>query len=151
MPRTFQGRLTVAFVAVIALTLILVTVLVLNRLDDYFTSQQTADLKVRSATVGSYVQALAEAAVGERPVVGADGLVDDDAIQALNLPLQRRVIADRLGQADVTVRFGFTTPGRTASSRCRSRHRRPPGRPASGRPSPRRTGAGRRWRATPSR
>ena len=111
MPRTFQGRLTVAFVAVIALTLILVTVLVLNRLDDYFTSQQTADLKVRSATVGSYVQALAEAAVGERPVVGADGLVDDDAIQALNLPLQRRVIADRLGQADVTVRFGFTTPG----------------------------------------
>ena len=33
MPRTFQGRLTVAFVAVIALTLFLVTVLVLNRLD----------------------------------------------------------------------------------------------------------------------
>ena len=36
MPRTFQGRLTVAFVAVIALTLVLVTVLVVNRLDDYF-------------------------------------------------------------------------------------------------------------------
>jgi signal transduction histidine kinase len=113
MPRTFQGRLTVAFVAVIALTLILVTVLVLNRLDDYFTSQQTADLKVRSATVGSYVQALAEAAVQGtgRPVVGADGLVDEAVVEALTLPVQRRVIADRLGLADVTVRFGFTTPG----------------------------------------
>jgi signal transduction histidine kinase len=113
MPRTFQGRLTVAFVAVIALTLILVTVLVLNRLDDYFTSQQTADLKVRSATVGSYVQALAEASVQGtgRPVVGADGLVDEAVVEALNLPVQRRVIADRLGLADVTVRFGFSTSG----------------------------------------
>ena len=44
MPRTFQGRLTVAFVAVVALTLVLVTALVLNRLDDYFTNQQQADL-----------------------------------------------------------------------------------------------------------
>ena len=60
MPHTFQGRLTIAFVTVIALTLALVTVLVLNRLDDYFTSQQTADLEVRSATVGGFVQALAE-------------------------------------------------------------------------------------------
>ena len=44
VPRTFQGRLTGAFLFVVTLTLALVTVLVINRLDDYFTTQQKADL-----------------------------------------------------------------------------------------------------------
>ena len=44
MPRTFGGRLTIAFVAVIALTLGLVSMLVLNRLDDYFAAQQIFEL-----------------------------------------------------------------------------------------------------------
>ena len=57
MPRTFGGRLTVAFVAVIALTLSLVSVLVLNRLDAYFVQQQEADLRERAATVGGTVAA----------------------------------------------------------------------------------------------
>ena len=43
MPRTFQARLTLAFVMVIALTLGLVSVFVLNRLDDYFSRQQRTD------------------------------------------------------------------------------------------------------------
>jgi signal transduction histidine kinase len=108
MPHTFQGRLTIAFVTVIALTLALVTVLVLNRLDDYFTSQQTADLEVRSATVGGYVQALAEGAAGEGAlVVGADGRMNPLVIAAMENPGQRRLIADRLGQADVIIQFGL--------------------------------------------
>ena len=108
MPHTFQGRLTIAFVTVIALTLALVTVLVLNRLDDYFTSQQTADLEVRSATVGGFVQALAEDAAGDGAlVVGADGRMNPRVIAAMEDPGQRRLIADRLGQADVIVQFGL--------------------------------------------
>jgi signal transduction histidine kinase len=116
MPRTFQGRLTVAFVAVIALTLALVAVLVLNRLDDYFQSQQQADLEVRSATVNTYVQSLAAAATrerlpsgttGSRPIVDATGLVDDAVVAALSDPSQQRLIADRLGQADVIIQFGL--------------------------------------------
>ena len=55
-PRTFQARLTVAFLAVVALTLLFVAVLVVNRLDDYFTKQQQADLDQRSKTVDSYVE-----------------------------------------------------------------------------------------------
>ena len=35
----------------IAVTLTLVSVLVVNRLDDYFTQQQRADLEVRAETV----------------------------------------------------------------------------------------------------
>ena len=111
MPRTFQGRLTVAFVAVITLTLSLVSVLVVNRLDDYFTSQQVADLRVRSETVGVYIQGLAKAAVTSplevRPVVGRDGLLDEAVVRDMNDPIHRQLIADQLGQADVLVRFGF--------------------------------------------
>ncbi|MEJ7749084.1 MAG: hypothetical protein WKF56_07255, partial [Candidatus Limnocylindrales bacterium] len=108
LPRSFQARLTMAVVAVIALTLGLVTVLVINRLDDYFTNQQVADLRVRSSTVSVYVRGLVEERAGARPVVGADGLVDPAVVATMNDPVQRELIADRLGQADVTIRFGFT-------------------------------------------
>ena len=59
LPRTFQGRLTVAFVGVVALVLLLVSTLVLNRLDDYFRSQQETDLAVANETVSVYVQSVA--------------------------------------------------------------------------------------------
>ena len=106
LPRTFQGRLTIAFVGVIALILVLVTVLVLNRLDDYFSRQQTTDLEQRSQTVSSYVQSLARGAAEGRPVVGVDNAVDPAVMAALSDRDQQRVIADRLGQADVTIQFG---------------------------------------------
>ncbi len=107
LPRTFQGRLALAFIAVIALTLILVTVLVINRLDDYFSRQQTSDLEQRAETVSTYVQSLARTAAQGRPVVGADRQVDPAVIQAFLDREQQRVIADRLGQADVKIRFGL--------------------------------------------
>ena len=106
LPRTFQGRLTGAFLAVITLTLLLVTVLVINRLDDYFTSQQTADLDQRSKSVSTYVKSLADRAADGRPVVGKLNLVDDSVIEALSADNQQRFIADRLGQATVDIRFG---------------------------------------------
>ena len=106
LPRTFQGRLTIAFISVIALILVLVTVLVLNRLDDYFSRQQTTDLEQRSQTVSSYVQGLARSAAEGRPVVGVDNAVDPAVIAELSDRDQQRVIADRLGQADVTIQFG---------------------------------------------
>jgi signal transduction histidine kinase len=117
MPHTFQGRLTVAFVAVIALTLGLVTILVLNRLDDYFTSQQRADLDVRAATVSDYVQSLAELAAGnDIPIVGADGVINDRVIAAIRNPGQQRIIADRLGQADVVIEMGLAIPSGESST-----------------------------------
>jgi signal transduction histidine kinase len=109
LPHTFQGRLTLAFLAVVALTLALVTVLVVNRLDDYFTSQQQRDLAQRSTFVASQVAYVAETAAGGRPVVGADGLVDPLVIRVLAEPTVRHLIADQLGQADVRITFGQTT------------------------------------------
>ncbi|MEP6640049.1 MAG: HAMP domain-containing sensor histidine kinase [Chloroflexota bacterium] len=111
MPRTFQGRLTGAFLAVVALTLLLVTVLVINRLDDYFTSQQRADLDQRAATVNAYIKGLTINAIGTDPVVRPDGTVDPTVIAALSDPDQQRVIADLLGQADVQLTFGQSVSG----------------------------------------
>jgi two-component system sensor histidine kinase MtrB len=108
MPRTFGGRLTVAFVAVIALTLSLVSLLVLNRLDAYFVQQQEADLRERSTTVSGFIRTQAESAAGRSPVVGADGILDEDVVEVLDTPGLQAFITDRLGQADVTARFGVT-------------------------------------------
>ena len=110
MPRTFQGRLTVAFVAVVALTLSLVSMLVLNRLDDYFAAQQKFDLTERSRTVSGYVQRIAHDAADDRPIVLADGSLNERVIVVLNDPTVRAFITDRLGQADVIVRFGVSMP-----------------------------------------
>ncbi len=109
LPRAFQGRLTVAFVLVIALTLGLVGVLVINRLDDYFSRQQEADLKVRAETVAAYVLGVSNDLVSTdgRPVVGPDLVVDPSVVAFLHNAGQVRLIADRFGQADVAVRFGF--------------------------------------------
>ncbi|MEX1169725.1 MAG: HAMP domain-containing sensor histidine kinase [Chloroflexota bacterium] len=106
LPRSFQGRLALSFISVIALTLVLVTVLVINRLDDYFTRQQTTDLEQRAETVSVYVQSRARVAAEGRLIVGPDRRVDPAVILALDSE-QQRVIADRLAQADVRIRFGL--------------------------------------------
>jgi signal transduction histidine kinase len=109
LPRSFQGRLALSFVGVIALTLVLVTVLVINRLDDYFTRQQRTDLEQRAETVSVYVQSRAREAAEGRLVVGADRRVDPAVLLTLDRA-EQRVIADRLGQADVQIRFGLLVP-----------------------------------------
>ncbi|MFL5645540.1 MAG: ATP-binding protein [Chloroflexota bacterium] len=105
-PRTFQGRLTGAFLFVVTLTLALVTVLVINRLDDYFTSQQVADLEQRAKSVETYVTAVADESAGGSPVVGVDGHVDRDVLDTMANPRLQRFVADQLGQADVEIAFG---------------------------------------------
>jgi signal transduction histidine kinase len=112
-PRTFQGRLTFAFLAVVALTLALVTVLVINRLDDYFTSQRNTDLQQRSRLVASYVEFLADTAAGGRLVVSEDGHVDPEVIRAISDRNVQRFIADKLGQSDVKITFGHVSEGET--------------------------------------
>jgi signal transduction histidine kinase len=110
-PRTFQGRLTLAFVAVVAVTLGLVGLLVVNRLGAYFDQQQADDLQSRARSVGQYVVLVAEGRStirAGRPVVGADGVVDEIVVLELSKPSQQRLIADSLAQADVRLRLGLS-------------------------------------------
>ncbi|HLO34469.1 MAG TPA: hypothetical protein VK194_00235, partial [Candidatus Deferrimicrobium sp.] len=53
-PKSLQARLTLGFASVVALSLLLVTVFVLNRLDDEFRTQEIADLQVRAQLVSEY-------------------------------------------------------------------------------------------------
>jgi signal transduction histidine kinase len=108
VPRTFQGRLSIAFVAVIALTLLLVSALVINRLDDYFTRQQESDLGERHRTVIAFVQTIVLDTVGTGPALDADGAIDPTLLDRLGQPGFRELIADRTAQADVLIRFGVT-------------------------------------------
>ncbi len=110
MPRTFQGRLTVAFVAVIALTLALVSGLVINRLDAYFAEQQQADLASRSRAVAAYVAYVAERAAPDALVVTLDNRLHPGIADAMANSGVQHSIADVLGQADVIVRFGRMVP-----------------------------------------
>ena len=112
LPRTFQGRLTVAFVGVVALVLLLVSVLVLNRLDDYFTKQQQTDLIARNDTVSVYVQSVAATYAGQEPVVDADGTLNPAVVTVLSRESQQRFIADYLAKADVVIDFGLIVTDR---------------------------------------
>lgn len=111
VPRTFQGRLTLAFVAILALTLSLVTIGVLNRLGDYFDQQQREDLTARSLGVAQYVALVAENASSVRLVVGTDNVVDPAVVVQMTLSPQQRILADRLAKADVFIRLGTMVDG----------------------------------------
>ncbi|HTK43780.1 MAG TPA: HAMP domain-containing sensor histidine kinase, partial [Patescibacteria group bacterium] len=109
-PRTFQGRLTLAFVAVVAVTLGLVGLLVVNRLGAYFDQQQADDLQSRARSVGQYVVLVAESQTtvrAGRPVVSAAGVVDELVVFELAKGSEQRLIADTLAQADVRIRIGL--------------------------------------------
>jgi signal transduction histidine kinase len=104
-PRTFQARLTLAFVGVVALTLALVTVFVINRLDDAFTKQQQAELRARASIVAEYVD-LDVAAVGNGAVIGPDNEVNPLVVERLSLRAEGQVLTHFLAQADVDIILG---------------------------------------------
>ncbi len=109
-PKTLQGRLTLAFVAVVAVTLGLVGLLVVNRLGAYFDQQQNDDLAARANGVARYVILVAESTStirAGRPVVTADGVVDSVVVTDLSHETHHRIIADQLAQAEVEFTIGL--------------------------------------------
>jgi len=115
-PRTFQGRLTVALVLLIAVTLTLVSLLVVNRLDDYFTQQQRADLEIRRTTVLQSVQALASREICPTCFVVLDNTLNPAVVKAFQSEDVRRLVADQLAQSNVRIRFGTLDPTTDAPS-----------------------------------
>jgi signal transduction histidine kinase len=104
VPHSFQARLTGAFVAVVAVTVALVAVLVINRLGAYFDQQQLDDLSTRARGVAQYVILIAEGTT-EAPIVDG-GVANPGVVTELSRASQQRILADRLAQADVRVRLG---------------------------------------------
>ncbi len=110
-PRTLQGRLTLGFAGVVALSLFLVTIFVLNRLDDEFRSQQQVELRARTERVAAYVDSLARQIMADQPVVTADNRVARPVAAALSSEIFGRLIADLLAEADVDIILGLPTVG----------------------------------------
>jgi signal transduction histidine kinase len=105
-PKTFQARLTIALVLLIAVTLILVSMLVVNRLDDYFTQQQRADLELRSQTVLDSVEAFAGESICRTCFVVLDNTTNPGVVNYFAQDHVQRFLADTLAQSDVRIRFG---------------------------------------------
>ena len=110
-PKSLQGRLTLGFASVVALSLLLVTVFVLTRLDDEFRTQQIADLQARTELVSDYVESLGELYSGGGPVILADNTINPRVAAVLGSPGQARFIADRLAEADVDIVLGLPQSG----------------------------------------
>ena len=109
-PRTFQGRLTLAFVAVVTVTLGLVGLLVVNRLGAYFNQQQEEELAARAQGVAQYVILIAESTDSVRagrPVISEAGVVDPIVVAELSRERQQRIVTDQLAKANVRIRLGF--------------------------------------------
>jgi signal transduction histidine kinase len=106
-PKTLQGRLTLGFASVVALTLLLVTVFVLYRLDDEFRTQLKADLEARTGLVAAYIDGLNYQVTGSLPVVTSDGFVVTPVAQTLANDFYGQFIADRLAEADVEIVLGL--------------------------------------------
>ncbi len=107
--RTFQARLTLAFVAVVALSLLAVSAIVVNRLDAYFRDQEQAALDARGSVVARIVALVAGAAAGSAPVVGAGNTLNPDVASALGSDPFLAFLADQVALADVEVRVGGAT------------------------------------------
>jgi signal transduction histidine kinase len=110
-PKTLQARLTLGFASVVGLTLLLVTIFVLNRLDDEFRTQQLADLEVRAELVSEYVDTLNARYAGGLPVILSDNSVNPDVAAVLRSTSQSRLIADLLAEADVDIILGLPATG----------------------------------------
>ena len=106
VPHTFQARLTGAFVAVVAVTVALVAVLVINRLGASFDQQQRDDLTARARGVAQYVANVAEGTTPAGPIVSALDVANVGVVTELSRTSQQRILADRLAQADVRIRLG---------------------------------------------
>ncbi len=117
LPRTFQGRLSLAFVMVFALAVGIVSVLTVFILDTDLRGQEVANLEARANAVAAVVRVKAETAANGDPtnltVVSAGGRLNDHVAAAIGDPTTLDDYANNVAQADLTLRFGLEseTPG----------------------------------------
>jgi signal transduction histidine kinase len=113
VPQSFQTRLTLAFVGVVALTLLLVAPIVINRLDDYFRQLEEQSLTARAnATARILTTFMIAAANGDDVVMELpDGTVILNArVRDLMEGQVFSLTAQAVAQADTAVTVGLIGP-----------------------------------------
>ena len=111
VPRSFQTRLTFAFIGVVAMTLLLVGPVVINRIDDYFRQQEEQSLLVRAKATAQIIDQFLETELR-----GAGVVVEDNGKVVLNPAVDAMLdaglltqVADLVAEADVSLEFGTAT------------------------------------------
>ena len=111
LPRTFQGRLSLAFVMVFALAVGIVSVLTIVVLDSDLRAQEETNLEARANAVAAVVRVKAETAAALDPanatVVSASGVLNDNILAAISEQAVLTDYANNVAQADLRLRFGF--------------------------------------------
>jgi len=110
LPRTFQGRLSLALVAVFAVAVGIVSVLTVFVLDNDLRQQEQTNLEARARAVAAVVQIRAEAATGDDPanstVVSADNVLNPGAVAVFSTS-ELSNYANQVALADLRLRFGL--------------------------------------------
>jgi signal transduction histidine kinase len=114
VPQSFQTRLTLAFMGVVALTLALVAPIVINRLDDYFRQLEEQSLTARANATARILSTFMLANVPDDQVVIrelSDGTVilNPNARNLLEGPVFD-LTAQAVAQADTAVSVGLVGP-----------------------------------------
>jgi signal transduction histidine kinase len=107
--RTFQARLAFAFVAVVALSLISVSAIVINQLDAYFRDQEQAALDARALQVTRIVAIVAQASSSTGTVIGAGNTLNPEVAAAVGSEEVMRFLTDEVALADVWIGIGGAT------------------------------------------
>jgi signal transduction histidine kinase len=106
LPRSFRARLTLTVVALVAAVLLVVSAIVVNRLDAYFAEQEEGALTARALEVGSIVAVVAEPASGVDPVVEAGNTLNAAVADRVSAASFLSFLANAVAKADVTVEIG---------------------------------------------
>jgi signal transduction histidine kinase len=114
VPRSFQTRLTLAMMGVVALTLALVAPVVVNRLDDYFRTLEEQALRSRANATAQILALLVVTTLPDGEEVlreNADGTVDlNPHVEKLLDEEVLAVFANTIAQADTVISFGLVGP-----------------------------------------
>jgi signal transduction histidine kinase len=109
VPRSFQSRLTVAFVAVVAVTLGLIAPVIINRLDDFFRQQEEEALRLHATATAVVLERFINEQVGGGAVVmqtNGQASLNPEVADLLEGKGLLQLAANDVAQADVTVTFG---------------------------------------------
>ena len=109
MPRSFQARITLTVVALVAGVLLAVSAIVINRLDAYFEEQEANALSARALEVGSIVAVVAVPASGGEPVIDAGNALDAAVAERISADSFLVFLANAVAKADVTLEIGTAT------------------------------------------
>jgi signal transduction histidine kinase len=117
LPRTFQGRLSLAFVTVFVVAVGIVSGLTVFVLDRDLRQQEEATLEARAQAVAAVVRAQAEAIAAEDPldqtVVSAGAALNDNVRTVLENSIGD--YANQVAQADLRLRFGLASTTSTGT------------------------------------